>query len=820
MTADALRDTFNAIASDRGLMVRLNRDGHSFYADSVSLTALATERMLRLALNGKMRAGGPQDGIGSIFQHPLLLKDRPEGSTSPSVVAGADDLPAPHSQSQVLDVRVAQLPSSALSTASKPSAPICEVLASKENRDKALAAAISYPEGARDEALLAKAIVNLREGIAQRLGKSGNGAGATLLTSEALAALSGKQPAANTGADGESGPHGYSQVIRWNIHDQLELVVGSDLPVVGAAPVSYDPLVMSSHSIDSLATAPSQRSPRLDDLAGAPSVNHYTNSVVHSDPTQKIPISMPAVRPYPDPEDPSAVVGDAATMLLAVHAADTAATPQPAMATRQLLPPIPPSSTAATSTAHGPNAQPNIAGYSWAQQAPPEGFAATRQAPFTNISMRPTAHASSANATSKPTYTLTRAEALEYWFDTVVANVSHVGIVVHKEGIVQALDVVSNAELLAKVPGGLILAQESMKNMQKILQWLINGTKGDGEYVLFRKDGNSDFEIYEIPPNNYNLTAGADNLEGNGTLLHTCEEKKRRAEMAKEMGASFADTDNSLGNTDSGATPLSAAVPSSTFANTSCNNRVAQQGAGTNGILPVRAGSTATVSSNNGDDGCCTSSVPLQRSATATSDETERTTDKVSCDVSNASLANYDLPPMAQRTPTNATVASSDGRSCSIATATPTVATTATTSSGPRAPTPSSSKCSSISTNLCSFLLKHADKSDELHHDIPPQHLHNVSSASIGLDCNNNIVVLGDNTKPGESGSAALENLQPLKPASTCACEKAKQQRLAIIKAAEEEQRMKDEAEAKAKQKAREDELRAKRHAQKDVLRM
>ena len=103
-------------------------------------------------------------------------------------------------------------------------------------------------------------------------------------------------------------------------------------------------------------------------------------------------------------------------------------------------------------------------------------------------------------------------EALALWFDALVASAAHVAIICHDvDGVVQRLEVVGSGDLLSAVPGGVAAAHDAVGAMQQVLRWVVAECAADGEYILFRRSGCADFEIYEILPNtNANGCLGED----------------------------------------------------------------------------------------------------------------------------------------------------------------------------------------------------------------------------------------------------------------------------------------------------------------------
>ncbi|EKG08342.1 hypothetical protein TCSYLVIO_000509 [Trypanosoma cruzi] len=87
-------------------------------------------------------------------------------------------------------------------------------------------------------------------------------------------------------------------------------------------------------------------------------------------------------------------------------------------------------------------------------------------------------------------------DALRCWFDATLANVPHVGIYVHNDGIIQRYEVRKVQELLGIVEGS--MATAAMNFTMNLLQWLVKQCKKDGTtYAVIRNYESGYLEIYE-----------------------------------------------------------------------------------------------------------------------------------------------------------------------------------------------------------------------------------------------------------------------------------------------------------------------------------
>ncbi|ESL11500.1 hypothetical protein TRSC58_00748 [Trypanosoma rangeli SC58] len=87
-------------------------------------------------------------------------------------------------------------------------------------------------------------------------------------------------------------------------------------------------------------------------------------------------------------------------------------------------------------------------------------------------------------------------DALRCWFDATLANVPHVGIYVHNDGIIQRYEVRKVQELLGIVEGN--MATAAMNFTMNVLQWLVKQCGKDGmTYAVIRNYESGLLEIYE-----------------------------------------------------------------------------------------------------------------------------------------------------------------------------------------------------------------------------------------------------------------------------------------------------------------------------------
>ncbi|XQJ25298.1 hypothetical protein NXY56_001221 [Leishmania guyanensis] len=89
-------------------------------------------------------------------------------------------------------------------------------------------------------------------------------------------------------------------------------------------------------------------------------------------------------------------------------------------------------------------------------------------------------------------------ETLRYWFDAMMANVSHIGTYVHHDGILQSHHMRKTMDILDSVEARMAAAALSFTS--RVLQWLVKQCRRDGgTYAVVRDYALEYVELYELP---------------------------------------------------------------------------------------------------------------------------------------------------------------------------------------------------------------------------------------------------------------------------------------------------------------------------------